>query len=77
MNYFKLECIVHIIHLYVSISGLSFKSLACFYVYNHLKKDLFLERGRREKEKHQCVVASRAPLLGTWATTQACALTGN
>ena len=45
------------------------------------KKDfiyLFLERGKgREKEKHQCVVASRAPLTGDPATTQACALTGN
>ena len=44
------------------------------------KKDfiyLFLERGKgREKEKHQCVVASRAPVLGTWPATQAGALTG-
>ena len=42
---------------------------------------LFLEKGEgREKgegEKHQCVVASRTPLLGTWPTTQACALTRN
>ena len=41
---------------------------------------LFLERGRegdREGEKHQCVVASGAPLLGAWPTAQACALTGN
>ena len=41
---------------------------------------LFLERGReggKEGEKHQCVVASRAPLglqLGTCPATQACAL---
>ena len=48
-----------------------------------LKKDfiyLFLERGRereREGEKHQCVVASHMLPLGTWPTTQACALTGN
>ena len=27
--------------------------------------------------KHQCVVASRVPPLGTWPETQACALTGN
>ena len=31
--------------------------------------------GEREGEKHQCVVASVVPLLGTWPTTQACALT--
>ena len=38
------------------------------------------ERGRegeREGEKHQYVVASRTPLLGTWPAIQACALTGN
>ena len=38
---------------------------------------LHLERGRdgeREGEKHQCVVASRAPLLGIWPTTQVCVL---
>ena len=34
-------------------------------------------KGEREGEKHQCVVASCAPLMGTWPTTQACALTGN
>ena len=41
---------------------------------------LFLERGRkgeREGEKHQCVVVSWAPPLGTWPATQACALTRN
>ena len=41
---------------------------------------IFKERGRegeREGEKHQCVVASHAPSLGTWPTTQVCALTGN
>ena len=40
----------------------------------------FLERGRkgqREGEKHQCVVASHMPLLGTWPATQPCAVTGN
>ena len=36
------------------------------------------EKGGRKGEKHQCVVASCThPLLGTWLTTQACALTGN
>ena len=38
---------------------------------------LFLERGKkgeRKGEKHQCVLASPCPLLGTWPTTQACAL---
>ena len=41
---------------------------------------IFRQREReeeREGEKHQCVVASHAPLLGTWPTTQACALIGN
>ena len=39
---------------------------------------LFLERGeRKEKEKHQCVVASHAPPTRDLAPTQACALTGN
>ena len=40
---------------------------------------IFRERGRegeREVEKHQCVVASHTPKLGTWPATQACALTG-
>ena len=31
----------------------------------------------KEREKHQGVVASRVPLLGTWPATQAYALTGN
>ena len=31
-------------------------------------------KGGREGEKHQCLVASHTPLLGTWLTTQACAL---
>ena len=41
---------------------------------------VFRERGREgesEGGKHQCVVASRGPPLGTGPTTQACALTGN
>ena len=34
--------------------------------------------GRREGEKHQCVIASYTfPQLGTYPATQACALTGN
>ena len=36
----------------------------------------FRQRGR-EGEKHQCMVASHEPLLGTWPTTKACALIGN
>ena len=38
---------------------------------------LFLERGRegeREGEKHQYVLFLTHPPLGTWPTTQACAL---
>ena len=35
------------------------------------------ERERERGEKHQCVVAPHVPLLGTWPTTQACALIGN
>ena len=48
-----------------------------------LKKILFIFRerereGEREGEKHQCVlVFFMHPLLGTWPTTWACALTGN
>ena len=42
---------------------------------------IFRERGRegeREGERCQCVVASHGPPpLGTWPTTQACALTEN
>ena len=33
--------------------------------------------GEREGEKHQCVVASCAPPLGTAPATQACAITWN
>ena len=54
-------------------------------VFIYLFKDLFIylfldrvgRKGEKEGEKHQCVVASHAPLLGTWPETQACALTGN
>ena len=42
---------------------------------------IFRKRGKvgeRKGEKHQCVVAFHAPPQpGTWATTQASALTGN
>ena len=34
-------------------------------------------KGGKKREKHQCVVASYEPPLGTWPSTQACALTGN
>ena len=56
--------------------------LGCIISY-FLNKDfiyLFLEKGeggRKKGEKHQCVVASHAPQLGTWPATQVCALTGN
>ena len=40
---------------------------------------LFLERGEGKERgrEDQGVVASHTPPLGTWPTTQACALTGN
>ena len=57
--------------------GFFFKDFICL---------LFRDRGRegeREGDKHPCVrdtlisCFSREPNWGTWATTQACALTGN
>ena len=50
--------------------------------FNFFLKILFIFRGRGregkgEGEKHQCVVTSHAPPLGTWPATQASALTGN
>ena len=51
-----------------------------FFFFLRLYLFIFRERGRegeREGEKHQCVVASHAPLLGTWSATQTCVLTGN
>ena len=43
-----------------------------------LRVYLFILRQRaRMREKLQCVVASHAPLMGTWPASQACALTGN
>ena len=56
-----------------------FYSTELFYF---LKKILFIfsERGmegEREGEEHQNRLPLARPYLGTWATTQACALTGN
>ena len=45
-----------------------------------LKKDFILEREEgkeKERETSMCGCLSTPPLLGTWPTTQACALTGN
>ena len=53
------------------------------YIYFFLFKILLIyfrqsrREGEREGEKHQCVVASHTPPLGTWPATQSCALTGN
>ena len=57
-----------------SLEKCLFKTFIHFYFFKYL----FLERGEgeREGEKHQCVSLMH-PLLGTWPTTQACALTGN
>ena len=39
---------------------------------------IFIERGREgERETLMCGLPLSLPLLGTWPTTQACALTGN
>ena len=46
---------------------------------NFFKDSIFLERGG-EREKHRCArgwLLLTYPQLGTWPTTQACALTGN
>ena len=58
-------------------------SIAAPYLSPHLLKKILLtylfifrERGK-EGEKHQCVVVSCGPPLGTWPITQACALTRN
>ena len=70
-NYFpRLQNTNHYIYIHTYIY-IIFK---IFYLF------IFRERGRageREGEKHQCVVAFCMPQLGTWPTTQACALTGN
>ena len=64
-------------------AGLSF---LCFFIFIYLffmyflkRFYLFLERGEgREKERNNSVwLPPVCPLLGTWPTTQACALTGN
>ena len=58
-------------------------SLFSFFLSSSFKKIYLIifrdggREGEREGEKHPCVVASHASLLGTWPTTQACALTGN
>ena len=50
-------------------------------IFFFLRFYLFLERGeRREKERERNIsvwLPLKHPLLGTWPTTQACALTGN
>ena len=56
--------------------------LRSIYLFIYLSIYLFIFRqrrrgGEREGEKRQCVLASHLPILGTWPTTQACALTGN
>ena len=57
------------------------KSLFCLKIFFFLRFYLFIfrEMGKEgeEGEKHQCVVASHTPPLGTWPATQACPLTGN
>ena len=54
---------------------------ACGYLKKKLRFYLFLERGKgREKESERNInvwLSLACPLLGTWPTTQACALTGN
>ena len=53
------------------------------FIHLHFKKDfiylLFLERGREGErgKKHHVWLPLKHLLLGTWLTTQACALTGN
>ena len=45
-----------------------------------LRVYLFLERGKgkeKERERNISQLPLAHPLLGTWPTTQACALTGN
>ena len=55
------------------VTFIKYKELTFF-----LRFYLFLEKGEgKEREKHQCVVASYMPPMGTWPATQACALTGN
>ena len=49
-----------------------------FYFFKDFHLFIFRKRRREgEREKHQCVFASHAPLLGTWPATEARALTGN
>ena len=56
------------------------KKAEFFFFFKDFYLFIFREKGRegeRDGEKYQCVVSSNAPPLGTWPTTQACALTGN
>ena len=48
------------------------KSLFSFFYFKDFIYFIF-----REGKKRQCVVASQYPLVRTWTTTQACALTWN
>ena len=68
-----------IIILILEVTKLKFKKVAQNLI-TFLKTLLYLfieKRREKEGEKHQCVVASCAPLLVTWPVTQTCALTGN
>ena len=54
-------------------------SISRFFLFLFFRFYLFLERAKEGErgEKHQCVAASHVhSLLGTWSTTQACALMG-
>ena len=63
----------------------NFKYFICIGLFNLLKKILFIylflegeDRKEKERERSFNVWLPLAhPLLGTWSTTQACALTGN
>ena len=62
---------------YLWFSG--YLCLHCGFLSLFLKILFIFREGKAggEGEKHQCVIASHAPLLGTQCATQACALTGN
>ena len=75
------EAVLHFLYVTGLWDRVGFIShvLFCFIFFKILFIYLFLEKrreGERKGERHQCVVVSRGP-LGTWPTTQACALTGN
>ena len=48
-----------------------------FHFFKILFMYLFLERGREGERNISVWLPLTRPLLGTWVTTQACALTGN